>query len=275
MDINILLLAALSMATIGALLAIGLVIADKKLKIEVDPLLTQILDALPGINCGACGYPGCAGAGEAVFRGEATVSVCPVGGDECAEALSIILGVDSGESIEAQKAVLHCAGGKNEAKETKEYYGVQTCASAHLVGGKKGCSFGCLGYGDCEAACPFGAITVNENGIPVVDREKCTGCTNCVAACPRSLFKMHSEKDCIIVRCSSTEKGAVCRKICDVACIGCGICARECKFGAIEIINNLAIVDDEKCKGCSLCVKKCPTGAIVNIKKGKIKNDKV
>ncbi|MDO4409337.1 MAG: 4Fe-4S binding protein, partial [Eubacteriales bacterium] len=69
----------------------------------------------------------------------------------------------------------------------------------------------------------------------------------------------------VIVRCHNTQKGAEARKNCTVACIGCGMCQRTCKFDAIHVENNLATIDHEKCKKCGMCVVKCPTGAIQDL----------
>ena len=53
------------------------------------------------------------------------------------------------------------------------------------------CSWGCLGGGSCEAACPFGAIHVDaERHVALVDRGKCRGCGKCVAACPQHLISL-------------------------------------------------------------------------------------
>ena len=61
------------------------------------------------------------------------------------------------------------------------------------------------------------------------------------------------------------DKGAVAKKACEVACIGCGKCEKVCKFEAITIENNLSYIDYNKCRLCTKCVDECPTGAIVKI----------
>lgn len=255
-------ISAISMGGIGLLLAICLVVADKKFHVEVDEKLERIQDALPGINCGACGFPGCNGLAASIFTRESAVNACPVGGAEAADMIADIMGV-APEAIDVGNAVVLCHGGNKEAIDSKEYYGDKTCSAAHLTGGgKKACTYGCLGYGDCVGICPFGALIINDNGLAEVKMSNCTGCGKCVSECPRGLIELVPEKARVFVYCNSRDKGGVCKKMCSVSCIGCGLCAKECKFDAITIENNLAVVDFKKCKNCAICAKKCPTGAI-------------
>lgn len=152
---------------------------------------------------------------------------------------------------------------EKEAKERFAYVGSKDCFAAHqLAGGPKACEYGCLGLGSCVEACPFSAITINENGLAVVDEEKCTGCGQCVAACPRDLIALLPPGDPVTVYCRNTEKGAVVRKICQTGCIGCGICVKQCDQGAITLENNLAVIDPVKCNRCGRCIAKCPVKVI-------------
>ncbi|MEG2121636.1 MAG: 4Fe-4S binding protein, partial [Rikenellaceae bacterium] len=149
--------------------------------------------------------------------------------------------------------------------------------AAALYGGETGCSYGCLGMGDCVEACLFGALTIDpKTGLPVVDQDKCTACGACVAACPKQIIELRKKgvKDRrVFVSCVNKAKGAVAKKSCDAACIGCGKCVKVCPFEAIELKNNLAYIDYNKCKLCRKCVDECPTGAIwaVNFPEKKIK----
>ncbi|MDK2835544.1 MAG: H+/Na+-translocating ferredoxin:NAD+ oxidoreductase subunit, partial [Thermosediminibacterales bacterium] len=252
--------------------------ASKKFAIETDPRLDAINEALPGANCGACGFPGCSGLAEAIVSGNAPVDGCPVGGEEVAKKIAKIMGVEAGEAGERKVARLLCRGGKAEAVNRAEYKGVMDCRAAQAVnGGPKGCKYGCLGFGTCAEVCPFGAITMNENNLPVVDIDKCTGCGKCVEVCPRGLFILTGVSREVHVGCKSQEKGKDVKKVCSVGCIGCKICVKACPFGAMEFENNLAKVNYEKCTNCMVCVEKCPTGAIYsafpNRKKAHITED--
>ena len=56
----------------------------------------------------------------------------------------------------------------------------------------------------------------------------------------------------------SVDNGKVTMKNCDVGCIGCRICEKNCEAGAIKIENFVASIDYDKCTGCGVCVTKCP-----------------
>ena len=134
-----------------------------------------------------------------------------------------------------------------------------------MFGGVNVCSHGCLGFGDCEAVCAYGAISVCD-GVAVVNRELCVGCGMCEKACPNQVIRIAPAKNKVIVHCNSTDPGAKTRKACTNGCIGCKKCEKVCKFEAVTIENNLAAIDPEKCKNCGLCAKECPTGAIINLR---------
>lgn len=247
----------------GLLFGGGLAYASKKFAVEVDPRAEELLALLPGANCGACGYPGCSGYVDAVLRG-ASLSLCPVGGAPLAEKLSTFMGVASDTSGVRQVATVYCGGGKAECGTRFQYTGVQTCQAAQAVGGgDKLCSYGCLGYGDCFRVCQFDAISMDENGLPVIDEARCTGCKQCVLACPRHIIDMRPETALVQVRCLSEAKGKDVRAICSTGCIGCSLCVKACPFDAIHVENNLASIDYSKCRNCGLCVPKCPTQTIV------------
>lgn len=259
---NILLPSLVSMGVIGLVLALGLVYASQKFAIEVDPRVEQINETLPGANCGACGMAGCSAYAEAAAKGEVPPNLCTVGGAGTAEKIAQILGVEVSSSSEKQVAHVFCGGSKEQALEAAEYQGINDCRAAHLLGGNKLCMYGCLGFGTCVEACPFDALKMSEDGLPIVDESLCTGCGKCVDACPRHVICLVPESAQVFVDCSSKDKGAVVRKACKVGCIGCMRCVKACEFSAISVKDFLASIDYEKCTSCGKCVEVCPVKCI-------------
>lgn len=253
----------ISMGGLAALLAAGLGFASKKFHVERDERIDQVEEALPGANCGACGYAGCSSLAEAIVAGSVPQDICPVAGEEAQKQIAKIMGAANSEAGEKLIAQVLCRGGWKETQRLSEYRGVKSCKAANIVsGGTKSCQYGCLGLGDCAEACPFDAIVINDNGIPEVDSEKCTGCGKCVEACPRSIITLARISKKNHIRCSSHDHGKTVRKICEVGCIGCSLCAKVCPVDAITMENNLAVIDYDKCINCGLCAEKCPTNAI-------------
>ncbi|MBO7561390.1 MAG: RnfABCDGE type electron transport complex subunit B [Bacteroidales bacterium] len=255
-----------ALAVLGLLLAIVLYIVAQKFKVEEDPRIDTVEALMPGANCGGCGKAGCRAFAEAAVKEGLGSLFCPVGGNAVMQKVAEALG-QTIEAKEPQVAVLRCNGNCEKRKKTTRYEGVASCATvASLYGGETDCLFGCLGYGDCEAACQFGAIKVNpKTGLPEVDEEKCTGCGACTKACPKLLLELRNKGPKgrrVYVACRNKEKGAVARKACLSACIGCGKCAKVCPFEAITVETNLAYIDFTKCRMCRKCVVECPTGAI-------------
>ena len=260
---NLILISTLSMGGLAAVFALFLSIANKKLKVEEDPRVEQILGYLPGVNCGACGYASCRSLAEAIVKGGVLASACVAGGNEMGQKIAALMGVESGFT-QSKVASLYCGALQSEREKKAEYEGVKTCQAANLLmGGDLACSYGCLGYGDCQASCPFDAISMN-GGLPRIDVAKCTGCGNCVKACPRNLITLEAldgEPHYRVV-CSSLDKGKKARKVCKRACISCGLCVKVCPFDACELQDNLAVIDQRNCQSCGVCAQKCPTEAI-------------
>lgn len=241
----------------GALLAI----AAKLFAVEKDERVPKITEVLPGANCGGCGYAGCGAYAEAVAAGLADVSCCSVGGAAVAEKIGEIMGV-SAEKAERKTAYVMCSGTKTLAADRYINEGAIDCHAANrLAGGMKGCAFGCLGLGSCAERCRFDAIHV-EDGVARVDREKCVNCGACIAECPRGIIRSVPYDAEAVNACSSRAAGKTVRAVCGIGCIGCGICARNCPAGAIEVKDNLAVIDPKKCEGCGICAEKCPRKVI-------------
>jgi electron transport complex protein RnfB len=261
------LLPIITMAALGFLFSVGLVAAYQKLKVEEDPKVGAVSEILPQANCGACGYSGCRAFAEAVVAEQAPANGCPVGGTETARQVADILGVEAGEVVR-KVARLHCRGDHEAAKDRGEYLGLTTCYAAHLVGGNKQCSYGCLGYGDCVRVCLFDSLMMGEDGLPKVHEDRCTACGKCVDACPRNLFELHPLDQNILVFCRSLDRGPAAKKACKNACIACGICARACP-DAIEVSDNLAVIRDYKkiIPDQIPALEKCPTDSIGQIHK--------
>ena len=258
-------IAMLVVGGVGLFIGLFLGVAAIKFKVQVDEKEVAVLEVLPGNNCGGCGYAGCSGLAAAIAKGEAAVNQCPVGGETVAKKISEIMGVEAGES-RRMVAFVACQGDYDKAKVDYEYTGIEDCRMLSFVpnGGPKSCNYGCLGYGSCVQACTFDAIHV-VNGVAVVDREQCKACGKCVEACPKKLISLIPYDAPYQVACSSKDKGPVAMKACDVACIGCGLCKRNCPADAVMVENFNATIDPEKCTGCGTCIEKCPKKSIVKL----------
>jgi len=253
---------AVAVAAVIALLAgIILAIASVVFAVPTDETVEALKEVLPGANCGACGYSGCEGYAAAMAHEGAPVGLCSPGGDEVAGLTGAILGVEG--SVVKKAAVVHCGGCDTITQKTHLYTGVSSCkAASKFFGGDKNCRYGCLGYGDCMAACDRGAIRI-ENGVAVVDTALCGGCGDCVAVCPKALITITDNLSAASVNCSSHDKGGVARKLCAAACIGCMKCQKVCESEAITVSGFLATVDPDRCTACGKCVEACPQHCIV------------
>lgn len=265
MNITGIVLAALVVGGTGLLIGVFLGVSGKKFAVETDEREEQVLEALPGNNCGGCGYAGCSGLASAIVKGEAPVDACPVGGASAADVIAQIMGVEAGGK-ERQTAFVKCAGTCDKATTEYLYDGIQDCAMANQMqdSGNKGCDYGCLGYGSCVKACPFGAIQIKD-GIAVVDKEACKACGKCVSVCPKKLIELIPYRQETFVQCSSPEKGKALMDVCQVGCIGCRICEKNCEAGAIAVNHFLAHIDTDLCTNCGVCAQKCPRKIITTI----------
>jgi len=257
-----------SMAGLGFLLASVLAFVSQKLKVKEDPKVERINEALPGINCGACGFTSCHEYAVALAEGKIGPGECKAGGEKVAEKLCGILGVCVQKKAK-EIAVLRCGADASRRKKKASYTGIKTCLAAHnTFGGEVLCAYGCLGYGDCRVSCPFGAITL-VNGLPRIDKDKCTACGRCVSACPRRLITVEKipAGDFLYVACASRDKCGETRRACPVGCIACGICGKQ-TGGAFRVENNLARAVRDKIKdvtGAEEVVNKCPVKCILKL----------
>lgn len=258
------LIAFLVMLAIALVAAILLTVFSHFFGVEEDPKKKQIRECLPGINCGACGYKGCDDYAAALAEGGVKPNLCIPGAQQVADEIAAIIGVET-EEFEDVVAFVACNGNCNATSPKALYEGVQTCeAASMLYGGANSCRFGCLGYGDCAAACPSNAICIID-GIAHVRTDRCLGCGICANTCPKKIINMLPQKTNTVVMCSSKDKGADARKACKNACIACKKCEKLCPHGAITVKDNLATIDYNKCTGCGLCVKECPTGCLKTV----------
>lgn len=262
------------MGGLGALLAAVLAIADRKLYVYEDPRIEEVESLLPKANCGACGCTGCHAFAEKAVLGEIAPGKCTVNTPEGIQAIAVLLKVDAG-SEEKRVARIACAGGAHVARHKAQYAGLESCRAAALVsGGGKGCSWGCLGLADCERACEFNAIEMDQHGLPVVSEALCTACSDCVEVCPKNLFSLHPVSHRLWVACCNLLNGELAEEECEVACTGCGRCAADAP-SLISIVDSLAVIDYSRVtSGISQTtsqtpIQRCPTGAIVWIDKNR------
>lgn len=264
----------LSMVGLGVLFAFVLFIADKKLRVEEDPRIERIENEMAGLNCGACGYPSCRLAAEAIAKGEADVSACIVGGEDTSKEIAKIVGKEVTKTALKNIAMVHCGINSKTRQIAANYSGIRDCASANLImQGGMACKYGCLGFGDCVEVCPVDAI-IMKNGTPIIDTEKCIGCGACVKACPRNIISLRSHipgEKIICVACNNPEPGRQVRIVCKIGCIACGIC-QKLSEGVFEIKDNLSRLNLGKMRqkkevDWDTIIQKCPTKCILEIHK--------
>ncbi len=259
------------LAVLGAAFGVGLAAAAKRFHVETDPKIDEVYEALPHIDCGACGYAGCADFAAAVVRGEAPLDGCVPGGPETAHAVAAVMGQELKSDKQPKRAVVHCQGGWSETAQVYEYAGVDDCRSAVLLqGGPKACKFGCLGFGTCAAVCPFDAIEMSADRLPVISELRCTACGACVEACPVNIISLLEWDKRVFLGCSNPEaKGKAMKQICSRGCIKCRLCVKVTESGAIQWgEDGLPVIDYEVGGDLDKAVEKCPMDTYVDQRAG-------
>ncbi len=267
MDI-VILSSILSIGGLGLLFGAGLAFASRKFAVDVDPKIEEIIDTLPGANCGACGYPGCSGYAEAIVKSNAEVAIdlCTPGGPDVTAKVAGIMGVSAGEAKEPEVAVVQCQGDNEKAPKRFHYHGIMDCNAAEIVmQGDKGCVYGCLGMGSCVRACPFDAMVMGDNGLPIVLEDKCTACGVCVTTCPRGIMAIIPRSQKIFIGCVSQDKAKAVKEVCSVGCTGCTLCSRPkvTPSGSIEMQGNLPKILNPVAEDLTNAVEKCPARCFV------------
>jgi Na+-translocating ferredoxin:NAD+ oxidoreductase RNF subunit RnfB len=261
-NLRIILITAGFAAALAFVLGLALGFFKELFFVPEDPLKGKLRDALPGANCGGCGFPGCDGYAAAVAAGE-DITRCTAGGKAVADMLAEIMGV-SAAAVTPMVSVRCCLGGKDIAIKRGIYTGLETCRGAKIAGGTKLCAWGCVGFGDCVKVCKFGALSMGPDELPVVDRSKCTGCKVCVAECPQGILRViPRDQKITLTLCSNRNPvRAAIRKTCRVGCIKCGICVKNCPEQCIALEDGIPVIDYSKCTVCGTCGQKCPTKVI-------------
>jgi len=258
-------LSLLMMGILGVVFGAGLAIASRFFQVETDPRIEAVAAALPGINCGACGFAGCDAYAAAVVKG-APPNLCVPGGQATALRVADVMGVKLEDERQEVRAVVHCQGGTDRCAPRNHYDGIEDCRAAHLVqGGPKSCDYGCLGYGTCARVCPFGAITMGPDRIPVINWDRCTGCGMCVRVCPRNLIETVPITIKHYIACSSQDRGKAVKDVCQVGCIACWVCVKVSPEGSVEKNNNLPRLVYSKGADYTAAMEKCPMHCFVAV----------
>ncbi len=262
MDTRAIIFAIVSIGGLGIIFGAILGFASKIFAVDEDPRVGMVQECLPGANCGGCGYPGCGGLAAAIVAGKAPVNSCAPGGAKAAAAIAEVMGVVA-EETEPMVAFVKCGGTCDKAQNKYEYDGIDDCIMASQLAGasSKACAYGCMGLGSCVKVCKFDAIKI-ENGVAVVNPDLCVACGKCISTCPKKIIDLVPKKKKVKVQCSSKDMGKAVMSVCSAGCIGCKICEKTCKFDAIHVIDNIAVIDYDKCKNCGMCANKCPKKVI-------------
>lgn len=260
--------AVVILGLVGLSFSVILAFLGKKLKVSEDPRIKKVMDVLPGLNCGACGFSGCRAFAEAVVKEKIIFKGCLPGGEEVNDRISAILELKGGMPRPSKLLICQCGANKDEKKHSTEYTGPLTCRAADIIGAGPDCPYGCLELGDCFNACPVGAISI-EAGRVRIDQNKCISCGKCVQACPRGLFYFipRSQTANCYVACSNKDKALLVKKVCDKGCIACGLCAKV-PGSPYRLQDNLSRIEYRNITSAEPLIEgkaKCPTKCIFSI----------
>ena len=263
MDAQAVIQAVLVLAGVCLVFGLLIAVANSRLKVWEDPRIEAVTEMLPGSNCGACGFAGCRAFAEGLIGDESQPAECTQMTPDSTSAVAGFLGVDAGAAVK-RVARLLCAGGADVALQQAEYRGLPTCSAAAVISsGGKGCTWGCIGLGDCERVCDYDALHLDAHGLPHVIPDRCTACGDCVEACPKDLFVLMPETQKLLVQCRSLLEGDEATALCRVACNACGRCALDAAEGVVTMRDGLAVVDYEQNDRAGVeAIARCPTGAI-------------
>lgn len=258
------LLSSAILLALGAVFGMMLGYFSKVMAVNEDPRIAKIAELLPGANCGACGYAGCANLAENLVAGKAPLDKCKQMGNGSAEEIAKILGIEiDANSFIKKVAVIRCQGNYDNVVRQVNLQGVTSCKIAStLKTFEKSCLFSCIGYGDCAEKCPFSAITLNDSGIPLISPLICTGCGICVEVCPKKVIELLPYQKQVLTLCMNTSKGKEVKDVCKAGCFSCQLCVKKCPKNAIQMNNNLPVIDRTLCDLCGICVEVCPAHSI-------------
>jgi len=267
MSILAIVFAVLTVSLLGGILGIGLAIAARFFGLKKDANLERVTELLPQLNCGACGFAGCAAYASALIKGDVASNLCLPGGHELAQRLAQLLGQELSETISRQVTQVHCRGGRDEAVYRFNYRGIRDCTALYLLGGgNKECRWGCLGQGSCIEVCPVEAISFDGKGLVWVDKDKCIGCGKCIEVCPTKVMRFIPYTADYLVACNSYDPGYKVRGYCKVGCTGCKICEKRSPEGGFSVVDNLSTIDYKARGSRKEAAQKCPPKCIIENK---------